>query len=293
MIKADKAILIVTGLSGAGKHQVLYQLEDFDYFCIDNLPAPLLEASINILRRSSSVYHYLALGIDVRTQAFHHDLKQALTQLRKKKIDHKIIYLEAKEEELLRRFSETRRPHPVKTKKPLSDRIRGEIKQLSWLRKQADYIIDTTFLTPPELRRQLAVWLDQGQAGFQLTVSSFGFKRGLPKDADMIVDVRCLPNPFYQAKLKNLTGKHRAVKSFVLKEPMARDLIDQIDHLIRAMMDGFIREGKQQLHLCIGCTGGQHRSVVIADSLKKILPGKVMVHHRELTKQREASHGQS
>jgi UPF0042 nucleotide-binding protein len=281
-VKPKTELLIVTGLSGAGKHQLLYQLEDLGYFCVDNLPAPLIPQGIRFLRQEDKRIVRLAIGIDVRTRLFLQDLKEALLALKKEGRPYKIIFLEAAENELVRRFVETRRPHPVQGKKTLGERIRCEASQLSWLRDQADMIIDTTRLTPPELRRQLSEWLDWGQMKAHITVSSFGFKYGLPDDADFIFDVRFLPNTFYIPKLKKMNGTYRPVQQYILKQPLARQAIDEIQGLIQHLVPHFLREGKAMLHIAIGCTGGQHRSVVVAEELARRLAGNVTLVHREL-----------
>lgn len=281
-MKNKKEIIIVTGLSGAGKHQVLYQLEDLGYFCVDNLPSPLLIETLDLLLKEKDRYPFLAIGIDGRAQIYLKDLKLALNQLKKRKVKYDIIFLEAQEEELVRRFSESRRPHPVRHKKTLSEGIRSETKQLAWLRSSANYVIDTTSLTPPELRRRLSKWVSQGQTEFQITVSSFGFKHGVPRDADMVFDMRFLPNPFYNPELRKLTGRHEKVKEFIFEHPLATETINTINTLIRGIINGFQSEGKMHLHVAIGCTGGQHRSVVMSEELKRLLPGKIILQHREL-----------
>ena len=200
-------------------------------------------------------------------------------------MDTELLYLDCSAEVLIRRFSETRRPHPLRSKKTLQERIRTERVQLSWLREAADFIIDTTRLTTPELRRQLAVWLDQGSDNMHVAISSFGFKYGLPGDADMVFDMRFLPNPFYVSALKKHTGRHQRVRQFVLQQPAARIMLDRMTQMIRVLLPEYIREGKTMLHVALGCTGGQHRSVVMANALKKRLPGDTFVYHRELREQ--------
>ncbi len=278
----EPLVLIITGLSGAGKHQVLYQLEDLGFFCIDNLPAFLIEPTLGALQGTTMIYPRLAIGVDVRTRTFHPALQKALRTFKQEEQKHKIIFLEAKAEELVRRFAETRRPHPLDEKKPLSARIHQEIKMLGWLRAQADLIVDSTHLTPPELRRQLLQWLGQEKAGLQVMLSSFGFKYGLPQEADMIFDVRFLPNPFYKPALKKLNGLDAKVRRFVLGSPLAQTSLDHMVSLINSIQDGFVREGKLQLHLAIGCTGGQHRSVVMTEALGKKMANVTMIYHREL-----------
>jgi len=277
-----KKLLIVTGLSGAGKHQVLYQLEDLGYFCMDNLPAPLLLQGIELLQKSGKRFSRLAVGLDVRSHIFLKDLQAALESLRKKKQSFDILFLEASEAELVKRFAETRRLHPLRGKKTLQERIWTERSQLAWLRERADFVVDTTRLTPPELRRCLATWLDEGSHHIHITVSSFGYKYGLPGDADLVFDMRFLPNPFYVPALKKLNGMHRRVQHYVLGQPGARAALERMTELIRSLLADFMREGKTTLHIALGCTGGQHRSVVMANELKKCLPGNTFVYHREL-----------
>ncbi|MCD4814194.1 RNase adapter RapZ [bacterium] len=286
-----KKLLLVTGLSGAGKHHVLYQLEDFGYFCVDNLPAPLLTQGIALLKKSNGATASLAVGVDVRSQIFMEDLQQALQTLRTGKTSFGIIFLEAAENELIRRFAETRRPHPLRGKKTFHDRIRSERRQLAWLRESADLIIDTTRLTPPELRRQLAAWLNRGQRKMHVTVSSFGYKFGLPQDADFIFDVRFLPNPFYVTALKKSTGMQRKVQNYVMQQPEAGKTLESIAGMLKRLIPHYVREGKATLHFAFGCTGGQHRSVVMANALKKRLAGDTLVYHRELGRKCGETHG--
>lgn len=286
-----KKLLLVTGLSGAGKHHILYQLEDFGYFCVDNLPAPLLTKGISLLKKSNGHTTPLAVGMDVRSQIFMKDLQTELATLRDEKTAYGIIFLEAAENELIRRFAETRRPHPLRSKKTFHERIRSERHQLAWLRERADLIIDTTRLTPPELRRQLAAWLNRGQRKMHITISSFGYKYGLPRDADIVMDVRFLPNPFYSATLKASTGNHRKVQNFVLKHEEANQTLKRLTDMVKTLVPHYIREGKSTLHIAFGCTGGQHRSVVMANALKKRLTGNPIVYHRELGEKSGASHG--
>jgi RNase adapter protein RapZ len=279
-----KKLLIVTGLSGAGKHQVLYQLEDLGYFCVDNLPAPLLIRGVELLKKTDKRFQRLAVGVDVRSQIFLKDLQIALNEMKKKRMPYDVLFLETAEAELMRRFAETRRPHPLRSKKTLQERIRAERTQLSWLREAADFIIDTTRLTTPELRRQLVAWLDHGSDHMHVAISSFGYKYGLPGDADLVFDMRFLPNPFYVATLKKHTGLHQRVQQFVLQHTSAQTMLERMTQMIRTLLPDFIREGKTTLHVALGCTGGQHRSVVMANALKKRLPGDTFVYHRELRK---------
>jgi len=289
-MKSKTELVIVTGLSGAGKHQLLYQLEDLGYFCVDNLPAPLMLESVRLLAGVAR----LAIGADVRTRMFLADLQTALAALRKARQPYRIIFLEAAETALVRRFAESRRPHPVSGTRTLTDRIRREAAELSWLREQADLIIDTTRLSPPELKGQLSEWLQRGRPQARLMVSSFGYKYGLPDDADFIFDVRFLPNPFYVPKLKNRNGTDRSVREFIFSQTVAREAIDQMQAMIEFLTPHFLREGKMQLHVAVGCTGGQHRSVAVAAELharlRSRMEGPVTLLHRELAGQAGAQH---
>ncbi|MBI2070208.1 MAG: RNase adapter RapZ [Elusimicrobia bacterium] len=265
-------ILIVTGVSGAGKSQALKILEDFGYFCVDNLPTGLVKNFLEMLNKpTNSVPAKVAMGIDIRAQAFLDDLPKVLEEFRLRGYRYRILFLDAGEEVLLRRFSETRHRHPLSAR-ALLDAIRTERVQMTKIKEIADKVIDTSSLTLGELKEAISAFLGvTHEREMNLAVVSFGYKYGLPIDADLIWDVRFLPNPNYIANLKPLTGLDAAVERYVLGSPKAKAFIGQFLRMLRDLIPQYIREGKSYMTMGIGCTGGRHRSVAIARTLAQEL----------------------
>ncbi|MBI4064153.1 MAG: RNase adapter RapZ [Elusimicrobia bacterium] len=258
-------IVIVTGVSGAGKSQALKILEDFGYFCVDNLPIFLVRNFLEMLGRPYAVpMNKVAMGLDIRARSFVDELPKVLEELRASLIRYRILYLDASVEVLLRRFSETRHRHPLSTR-ALHDAIKTEHSQMVKTRAIADKVIDTSSLTLGELKEAISSFLGvSDQREMNLAVVSFGFKYGLPIDADLIWDVRFLPNPNYIAKLKPLSGLNTEVQQYVLKNPKAKEFMKQFVRMLTNLIPQYIKEGKSYLTLGVGCTGGRHRSVAIA-----------------------------
>ncbi len=283
--------VIVTGMSGAGKSTVLKFLEDVGYFCVDNLPPGLIPKFIELCSTPNSDVHNVALGIDIRGGKYFGDLSSVLSEIKNdqnSKFD--ILYLDCEDEVLLKRYKESRRQHPLNLKgERLIDGIESERKQLEKIKKIADYIIDTTHMLTRQLRAQLSeIFLEDKEfESLMITVLSFGFKYGIPSDADLVFDVRFLPNPFYIDELKLLTGNDVAVRDYVMEQQEAEIFKDKLTDLCEFLIPNYIKEGKNQLVIAIGCTGGKHRSVTLANELYNNLRKSghsVIIAHRDIDK---------
>jgi UPF0042 nucleotide-binding protein len=279
--------LIITGISGSGKTAVSHFLEDLGYYCVDNLPAKLIPSLVDLWLRREVEIQKVALVVDMREPGFLSDFPAALEQI-KKKITPKIIFLDASDETLQKRFSESRRPHPLTRRRSVIEAIRLERRRLAPIKNMADEVFDTSSINISQLKELLTRRLVKGRKPtLQIVIVSFGYKHGLPHDADLILDTRFLPNPFYIDHLRNKTGKSREVREYVLRfeetqEFLAR-LIDFLDYLIPK----FMAEGKSYLTIALGCTGGRHRSVVLAEELRGYLRKKrydIKVYHRDIYK---------
>ena len=283
-------LVIISGLSGAGKSQALKILEDFDYLCVDNLPTALVPRFLDLLEYTASSLPHLqrvALGLDIRAKSFLEDLPQALEEIKERGFACRILFLDASEEVLLRRFSETRHRHPLGSK-ALLDAIRTEKTRMMIFRDRADKVIDTSRLTLAELKESISGFLGVvHEREMNLAVVSFGYKYGLPIDADIVWDVRFLPNPYYIASLKPLSGLQAPVAKYVLGNRKAKTFISKLVGALRGLLPSYIQEGKSYLTLGIGCTGGRHRSVAIAHEMARILRGAgyaVREFHRDADK---------
>ena len=280
---------IVTGMSGAGKTQALKCLEDRGFFCVDNLPPALIPTFADLIRESPQRIERVALVSDVRGGEFFDQLFEALEELKERGIRYRILFLEASDEVLVRRFKESRRPHPLQRDgKSLEEAIREERERLRELRERADKVIDTSELTIHDLRRTIERdFLATEPDGMAVSIVSFGFKYGIPPDADLVFDVRFLKNPNYEPALKPLDGRNRAVRDYVLSDPTSREFLRRLFGLIEFSLPHYAREGKPYLSIAIGCTGGRHRSVAIAEELARFLRERgyrVSVHHRDIEK---------
>ena len=258
-------ILIVSGMSGAGKSSTLKALEDMDYEAVDNLPLGL----VDILLNSPLSERPLAFGIDTRTRSFDAEaLVERLRALRAEGVDIRLLYLDCADDELTRRFSETRRRHPLAADRPAADGIGRERTLTSPLRRWADMVIDTTGLSVTDLRRRIAERLGRSsESGLTVTIESFGFAGGLPRDADLVFDMRFLANPHWDVALRPLTGEDAAVAAYVAADPAFAPAVDRITDLLLTLLPGYGREGKAYLTIAVGCTGGRHRSVAVAHEL--------------------------
>ncbi|MCL6549639.1 MAG: RNase adapter RapZ [Acidothermus cellulolyticus] len=284
-------LVVLTGLSGAGRSTAAKCLEDLGWFVVDNLPPGLLDTMVDLGVRSGGAINKIAAVVDVRSRAFTSDLYGALGVLRNRGTALRIVFLEASDDELIRRFENVRRPHPLQGDGRLADGIARERELLRDVRGVADLVIDTTNLNVHELRGKIiAAFSDDNQPALRATVVSFGYKYGLPADADLVVDCRFLPNPHWVDELRPLTGRDDAVREYVLAQPGAQDFLDTYSKVLGTVVDGYLREGKRYLTLAVGCTGGKHRSVVIAEELAERLRRlataesriDVQVAHRDL-----------
>ena len=273
-----KSIIDITGMSGSGKSTAIRALEDAGWFCIDNLPAPLL-MKVTELGESRDL---LAFVIDVREGQFLKDAPHALEEARRAGHKVEVLFLDSSDEALTRRYSETRRRHPLSGSGTVAEGIAREREALEALREHAEHVVDTSTLTVHELRRQVMARFGTTSAGLSLSVMSFGFKYGVPSNADMVLDVRFLPNPFFVPELKAFTGREPAVEAFVLDRPDAWVFLDKTYEFLEFLVPRYQREGKSYLTVAIGCTGGKHRSVAIANALTQRLKLAPFGEHAQL-----------
>jgi len=278
--------IVLTGLSGSGKSQAIRALEDLGYFCVDNLPTTLIETLAKLSLRPGAI-EKVAIVVDVRERNFVSQFPKVFNRLRTmRRLNLVLIFLEAHTPALVRRFSETRRPHPLARDRSVSEGIRDERAQLAPIRALADEIIDTSDMTVHELR-QFFMALSRGRARGRLVITllSFGYKHGVPVDADLVFDMRCLPNPHFVPTLRRRTGRDRAVAAFMERDPSTVEFIQRLEDYLRYVVPHYIAEGKSYLTIAIGCTGGRHRSVMIAERLRRALADvgpRVRVRHRDI-----------
>ncbi len=282
-------VIIITGLSGAGKTQAANFLEDFGYYCIDNMPPALIKNFIDLVLSGRSGIQKAAFVVDIRGGEFFGDLKGAIEQLKESQTDYRVLFLDTTDNVLVQRFSETRRVHPMTGKAITLEALAKERAMLEEIKKSADYIIDTSKMKAADLKGKLFEIFSSEETlnTFVINVTSFGFKKGILITADMVLDVRFLPNPYYIKSMKKLTGNSKKVKEFVLKQPETQNYVKRIVELVDSIIPSFEREGKNHLNLAFGCTGGQHRSVVVANEVARIFRegGRIVtVEHRELNK---------
>jgi RNase adapter protein RapZ len=284
--RSTPEIVIITGMSGAGRSTAAKSLEDLDWFVADNLPPDLLPTMLDLARRAQSAVPRLAAVVDVRSRAFSTDLKSVIGDLGTGGSRPFVVFLEASDETLVRRFESVRRPHPLQEDGRLCDGIAAERELLAGVRGEADLVLDTSQLNVHELRARMrdAFGSDAG-TGLRLNIVSFGFKYGLPVDADLVADCRFLPNPHWLPALAPLTGEDREVSEYVMSQPGAAEFLDAYVRAVRVTLEGYQREGKHLVMLAVGCTGGKHRSVVIAEQIAARLGDSwpaVRVVHRDL-----------
>ena len=260
-------LLVVTGLSGAGKSMAVNALEDIGFFCIDNIPAGLMPRLIDFALQGENQLSRVAVVLDVRGLRTARDVDKALAALDEKQVDCEILFLDASDEVIQRRYKETRRQHPLTISEglPVREAIARERQMLTPLRERAKYVIDTSMLTTAQNRERVcSLFLNKGQTGMSLMVVSFGFKYGVPQEADLVLDVRCLPNPFYVPELKNLTGLDQPVVDYVMQSPESQEFLRRIESFLEYALPLYVKEGKSQLMIAVGCTGGKHRSITFA-----------------------------
>ena len=282
--------IIVTGMSGAGKSTALKMLEDAGYFCVDNLPVPFIEKFAELTASGNSEITKVAIGVDVRSGKSLSELEEILERMTLHGLNYEILFLDASDEVLVKRYKETRRMHPLAASGRIEDGIVRERERLVFLKKHADYIIDTSKLLTRELKQELDKIFVQNRAfkNLMITVLSFGFKYGIPSDADLVFDVRFLPNPYYYEDLRKLTGNDQKIQDFVMGYDMAHVFLDKLEDMIRFLIPNYVLEGKNQLVIAVGCTGGKHRSVTLANKLyerlKKQSDYGVKLEHRDIGK---------
>lgn len=283
----DDNFLIITGLSGSGKTTVSRFLEDFGYYCVDNLPSKLIPNFVDLWKRKEVEIAKVALIVDIREEGFLTEFPKVLRSIRKQ-ISPCVVFLDASDETLIKRFSESRRPHPLKSQRSMRDKVILERKRLAEIKNLADEVINTTATSIADLREMLSIrFVKKDEINLQVVVVSFGYKHGIPLEADLVFDTRFLPNPFYVDKLRDKTGKHKSVRNYVLEAPETQKYQQELFHFVAYLMPRFVKEGKSYLTIAIGCTGGKHRSVVLSEELGAFLKEadyKVQVNHRDIYK---------
>lgn len=284
-------LVIVTGLSGAGKSTALKMLEDARYFCVDNLPIPLVSKFVSLMAgMQGEDVQNAAIGIDARSGRSLRELEQVLDQLSESGYEFEILFLDAEDRVLVKRYKESRRSHPLSMYGRVDEGIRQEREKMHFLKERADYIIDTTHLLARELKKEVnRIFVDNGKFGnMVISVLSFGFKYGIPDDADLVFDVRFLPNPYYIDELRPHTGMDDDVYGYVLDSPAAGEFADKLTDMIRFLIPNYVKEGKTSLVIAIGCTGGRHRSVTLArvlhERLQETAEYGIRLEHRDIGK---------
>ena len=280
-------VVVVTGLSGSGKSTAIKAFEDLDYFCVDNLPVALLPDFLSLREKSSEDLWHIALGMDIREPSFLESYPKVFSELRRRGTDLEILFLEATDDDLQRRFSQTRRKHPLVGEGTVLDRIRAELERLKDLKEMATRVIDTSNLNVHELKRMISrlYTIYPEEDTLQVNVLSFGFKYGVPAEADIVMDVRFLPNPFFVKELRDLNGTQEPVIKFVLQQEQTQLFLEKFTELVNYLLPRYREEGKNYLTIAVGCTGGKHRSVVIAEQLRGQLTGlgyPVTAGHRDV-----------
>ncbi len=281
--------VIVTGMSGAGKSTTLKTLEDVGYFCVDNLPVQLIIHFAEIAYSKDNDIDNVAIGVDIRSGVYLERLSECLRLLKESNYDYEILFLDSNDDVLIKRYKETRRNHPLARSGRIEDGIKTERTRIAFLRKEADYIIDTTSLLTRELKAELdKIFVKNMEyCNFIVSIVSFGFKYGIPRDADLVFDVRFLPNPYYDLELRSLTGNDEPVQNFVMQHDEAEIFLDKTVDLLEFLIPNYIKEGKNGLVIAIGCTGGKHRSVTLANAVYNelhTLPYSAKIEHRDIEK---------
>lgn len=282
--------VIVTGMSGGGKRTALKMLEDAGFYCVDNLPVPLIGKLVELIATPNGEIQKVALGLDVRADQNFDDAQESLEKLKEAGYIFEILFLDASDETLMKRYKESRRMHPLSTSldSRIDDGIRKERQILKDIKEKSDYIIDTSKLLTRNLKEELdRIFVNNEEYNsLMINIVSFGFKNGIPTDADLVFDVRFLPNPFYIEELKHLTGKNKPVQDYVMQFSEAEKFLIKLTDMLEFLIPGYVKEGKYQLVIAIGCTGGQHRSVTLANELYKRMKNKgnygLNLSHRDI-----------
>lgn len=283
--------IIVTGMSGAGKSTAMKMMEDIGFFCIDNLPIPLLDKLVDFSSSFDADIQKVAVGIDIRNREGLDRIEDILSQFKERQVSYEILFLDAVDEVLVKRYKETRRNHPLAGTERVQSGIVEERKKLEYLKSEADYIIDTSKLLTRELKIELErIFIEnQDYKNLFVTILSFGFKYGIPSDSDIVMDVRFLPNPYYVEGLRAKTGNDKEIQDYVMQFSEANEFVEKLEDMIRFLIPNYISEGKNQLVISIGCTGGKHRSVTLANELYKRMNTEdkkfgLKIEHRDIGK---------
>ena len=280
--------VVVTGMSGGGKSTALKMLEDAGFYCVDNLPVPLIEKFMELIMTPGTEITKVALGLDVRADQPFEDVRKTLGKLRDDGYVFEILFMDAGDKVLIKRYKETRRMHPLSPEGRIEDGVGKERKILEGIKKKSDYVIDTSNLLTRELREELGrIFVgNEGYNSLMITILSFGFKNGIPADADLVFDVRFLPNPFYIDELKHKTGNDKEVQDYVLSFMEASNFLEKLVDMLNFLIPNYIKEGKYQLVVGIGCTGGKHRSVTLANELFARMKNRgnygIKLYHRDI-----------
>ncbi|MHC1759331.1 MAG: RNase adapter RapZ [Negativicutes bacterium] len=280
-------LVIITGMSGAGKTQVMRFMEDLGYFCVDNLPPALIPKFAELCEQSAGRVTKIALVVDIRGGEFFDQLMQVLGEMDQQDILTEVLFLEASDETLIHRYKETRRRHPLAPEGRISEGIRQERDRLEYVRGRATHIIDTSNLTTQQLKERITELYENGGDTVRLhvTIVSFGFKYGIPLDADMVFDVRFLPNPFYVEPLRRKSGENPLVQEYISKWPVTHQFLNRLQSFIDFLIPHYVKEGKSQLVIAVGCTGGLHRSVFVSTKIRDLLISQgyqVSLEHRDI-----------
>lgn len=280
--------VVVTGMSGGGKSTALKMLEDAGFYCVDNLPVSLIEKFAELITMPGSEVSKVVLGLDVRSDQSFEDATRVLENLKQKGYKLEILFMDARTDVLIKRYKETRRIHPLAPEGRLEDGVKAERKVLENIRRHADYVIDTSNLLTRELKEELdRIFVENGEYNsLMVTVMSFGFKHGIPVDADLVLDVRFLPNPFYIDELKHKTGNDKEVQDYVMSFGEAGQFMEKLTDMLQFLIPNYVKEGKYRLVVAIGCTGGKHRSVTLANELYRRMKDKgkygLKLYHRDV-----------
>lgn len=279
--------VVVTGMSGGGKRTALKMLEDAGFYCVDNLPIPLLEKFVELIAMPNSEINKVALGLDVRSDQLFEEARKMLENLKKSGYMFEILFMDASNQVLLKRYKETRRMHPLSMEGRVEEGIYKEREILKSIKGESDYIIDTSNLLTRELKEEIdrIFVMNEEYNSLMVTILSFGFKNGIPADADLVFDVRFLPNPYYVDELKHQTGNDKSVQDYVMSFSEAEEFLTKLEDMVRFLIPNYVREGKHQLVIGIGCTGGKHRSVTLANELYKRMKNQgnygLKIYHRD------------
>ncbi len=288
----NNRFVIISGLSGAGKSVAIKCFEDLDFFCVDNIPPQLIPKFSEMCLKSRGKLYKIAFVVDIRGEIFFREIDKSLRELEGMKIHPEILFLDAKDEVIVRRFSETRRKHPLQFSQSILENVNQERKRLKELKSRASMIIDTSHLSPRQLNIEIQRYFKRETIkGIQISLMSFGYKYGMPIDVDLVFDARFLPNPYYDNELSELSGKDDKIKDYLMQFPVTQQFIERFFSLIDFIIPYYVKEGKNYLSVAIGCTGGRHRSVFLVEQFHQLLKPKnynIFVRHRDIKKEEKS-----